>query len=62
VSAGGFRCNDIPDLLSRADDAAGRGDYSVARYDYGIVLRMDARNEAARTGLHKVERAEKVPQ
>ncbi|MGH9500484.1 MAG: protein kinase domain-containing protein [Terriglobales bacterium] len=62
VSAGGFRCSDIPDLLHRADDAAGRGDYSAARYDYGIVLRMDAHNEAARAGLHKVEQAEKMPQ
>jgi eukaryotic-like serine/threonine-protein kinase len=61
VSAGGFRCSDIPDLLNRAEDAAGRGDYGVARYDYGIVLRMDARNEAARAGLHKVEQAEKMP-
>ena len=61
VAAGGFHCSDIPDLLSRAEDAAGRGDYGVARYDYGIVLRMDARNEAARAGLHKVEQVEKMP-
>jgi serine/threonine protein kinase len=61
VSAGGFRCSDIPDLLNTAEAAAGRGDYAVARFDYGIVLRMDARNEAARAGLHKVEQAEKMP-
>jgi predicted Ser/Thr protein kinase len=61
VSAGGFHCSDIPDLLSKADAAAGRGDYGVARYDYGIVLRMDARNEAAHAGLHKIEQAEKMP-
>jgi serine/threonine protein kinase len=61
VNAGGFRCSDIPDLLSRADAAAGRGDYGIARYDYGIVLHMDGRNEAARAGLHKIEQAEKMP-
>jgi serine/threonine protein kinase len=60
VSAGGFSCSEIPDLLSKAEAAAGRGDYSGARYDYGIVLRMDARNEAAHTGLHKIEQAEKM--
>ena len=61
VSAGGFRCSDIPSLLSRADAAAGSGDYGTARYDYGIVLHMDAHNEAARAGLHKIEQAEKMP-
>jgi serine/threonine protein kinase len=60
VSAGGFSCSEIPDLLSKAEAASGRGDYGVARYDYGIVLRMDARNEAARAGLHKIEQAEKM--
>jgi len=62
VSAGGFTCSDIPGLLSRADTAAGRGDYGEARFDYGIVLRMDTRNETARAGLHKVEQAEKITQ
>ncbi|MGO9125467.1 MAG: serine/threonine-protein kinase [Terriglobales bacterium] len=61
VSAGGFRCSEIPDLLSRAEAAAGRGDYGEARYDYGVVLQMDARNEAAHAGLHKIEQAEKMP-
>jgi eukaryotic-like serine/threonine-protein kinase len=61
LSAGGFTCGEIPDLLSRAESAAGRGDYGVARYDYGIVLRMDARNEPARAGVHKIEQAEKMP-
>jgi serine/threonine protein kinase len=60
ASAGGFSCSEIPDLLSKAEAAAGRGDYGVARYDYGIVLRMDARNEAAHAGLHKIEQAEKM--
>jgi serine/threonine protein kinase len=60
VNAGGFSCSQIPDLLSRADAAAGRGDYGQARYDYGTVLRMDGRNEAAHAGLHKVEQAEKI--
>jgi serine/threonine protein kinase len=61
VSAGGFSCSEIPGLLSRAEAAAGRGDYSAARYDYGIVLHMDARNESAHAGLHKIEQAEKMP-
>ncbi len=61
-SADGFRCGDIPDLLSKADAAAGQGNYGEARYDYGIVLRMDPRNATAHTGLHKVDQAEKMRQ
>ena len=59
-SDAGFHCGDIPDLLSRADSDAGRGDYADARYSYGIVLRMDPRNLDARNGLHKIAEAEKM--
>ncbi len=59
-SVDGFHCSDIPDLLAKADAAAGRGDYSHARYSYGIVLRLDPRNSDARNGLHKIEQAEKM--
>ena len=62
TSVEGFRCSDIPDLLAAADAAAGRGDYGEARYDYGIVLRMDPRNASAHAGLRKVDEAEKMHQ
>jgi eukaryotic-like serine/threonine-protein kinase len=60
TSVEGFRCADISDLLTKAETAAGRGDYGEARYDYGIVLRMDPRNAPAHAGLHRVEQAEKM--
>jgi eukaryotic-like serine/threonine-protein kinase len=48
---------DIPNLLTKADGYAGRGDYQKAIFLYEQILRIDPQNASARVGLARVREA-----
>jgi serine/threonine protein kinase len=54
LTVDGFSRQDIPDLLSQAESSTARGDYRLARYEYGLVLKLDHNNVQAREGLRRL--------
>ena len=50
----GFTRQDVPDLLRQADVNVDRGEYRLARYEYGVVLKLDRDNVEAREGLRRL--------
>lgn len=50
----GFTRQDVPDLLRQADSSTARRDYRLARYEYGLVLKLDRNNVQAREGLRRL--------
>jgi len=54
LTVDGFTRQDVPDLLRQADSSSARGDYRLARYEYGLVLKLDHNNAQAREGLRRL--------
>jgi serine/threonine protein kinase len=54
LTVDGFGRQDIPDLLRQADSSTARGNYRLARYEYGLVLKLDRNNVQAREGLRRL--------
>jgi hypothetical protein len=57
LTVDGFSRQDIPDLLIQADSSTAHGDYRLARYEYGVVLKLDRNNVQAREGLLRLAAA-----
>jgi serine/threonine protein kinase len=57
LAVDGFSRQDIPDLLSQAESSSARRDYRLARYEYGLVLKLDRNNVQAREGLRRLAAA-----
>jgi len=57
LTVDGFSRQDIPDLLRQADSSAARGNYRLAHYEYGLVLKLDRNNVQAREGLRRLAAA-----
>ncbi len=56
--SGVFSRSDIPSLLEKADAYAGSGQYQKAIFVYQEILRVDAKNSAARDGLRRAREAQ----
>ncbi|HUR36372.1 MAG TPA: protein kinase [Terriglobales bacterium] len=54
---GMWSASDIPNLLSKADGYAGRGEYQKAIFLYEQILRIDPQNAQARTGAARAREA-----
>jgi hypothetical protein len=50
----GFTVKQVPQLIRKAEDDAGAGDYDAAKREYGIVLKLQPNNTAAKEGLYKL--------
>jgi len=54
LTVDGFRRQDVPDLLRQAESSRARGKYRLARYEYGLVLKLDHNNVEAREALRNL--------